>query len=470
MNHLKYIIISLVAVILPAVSSCIEDGYSTNTSEQPVFSVDTLKMGEIFTEEATPTSRFIVYNRYDKIMSVSNITLRESDKGYFRLNVDGVSAKSFTNVEIRPNDSIFVFVEALLPANGKNKPVTIDGHLDFTTHGKTETVVIRAIGQDVVRLNAVTLNENTVFTDDKPYQIFDSLIVSQGVTLTIKPNAKLRFHDSAYLKVYGTLVSNGTEDEQVNFTGDRNGFVAADIPYEIMSGQWDGVYFTNTSKNNKLCFTSIRNTKNGVVLDNVTSKPALTLIASQIHNSAGAVLTAIHSDIEAYATEFSEGALGILHLTGGNHIINHCTLANYYLFSAISGAALQLNQLNADTDDKSGLPYMSAKVDNCIIYGIGQDISHGDLTGTSILIRNTLLKSEGTDDDNFIKCLWGKDPLFYTVRNDYYFDYRIQPESPAIAAADPTLTAQQSKTDRYGNIQPAAPDLGAYVYVGEINN
>ena len=57
--------------------------------------------------------------------------------------------------------------------------------------------------------------------------------------------------------------------------------------------------------------------------------------------------------------------------------------------------------------------------------------------------------------------------MYYTVRNDYYFDYRLQPESPAIGAADPMLTNPLSKTDRYGNRQPSAPDLGAYVFVAE---
>ena len=467
MEKLKYTIICLLMMLPAVLASCIEDGVSTNASEQPVFSTDTVKMGEVFTQEATPTSRFIVHNRYDKIMSIERISLREGENEYFRLNVDGVSAKSFSNVEIRPNDSIFVFVEALLPSNGVDTPVTIDGHLDFTTHGNTETVVLRVIGQDVERLNAVTLSKNTTLTANRPYQIFDSLIVEQGVTLNVEAGAKLHFHDGAYLKVYGTLKCNGTAQKQINLTGDRSGYVAASIPYEIMSGQWGGVYFTSTSRDNELSFTSIRNTKNGVRLDNVKSKPALTLISSQIHNSAGPVLQSVHSDINAYATEFSEGAEGVLLLQGGNHELNHCTLANYYLFSAITGAALQLSHLNADSDDESGEPYMTANVDNCIIYGLGSDISHGDLTGTSVYIRNTLLRSAGKDDDNFIKCIWDTDPMYYTVRNDYYFDYRLQPESPAIGAADPMLTNPLSKTDRYGNRQPSAPDLGAYVFVAE---
>lgn len=461
----KGYLILLLSTIIFVFSACIEDGVSTNASEQPSFSVDTLKMADTFTLEPTPTSRFIVYNRYDKIMPISSIKLRDGESDVFRLNVDGVSGKEFYNVEIRPNDSIFVFVEALLPENGSDSPVIVDGHLDFTTHGNTKTVVIRTIGQDVTRLNAVTFDMDARLTANKPYHITDSLIVAENVTLTIDAGAKLAFHDGAYLKIYGSLVCNGTAEQQINMVGDRSGFVASTIPYEIMSGQWDGVYFTSSSHDNVCKFTSIRNTKSGVCLDNISSSPALTLIASQIHNSAGTVLCSYHSDIHAYATEFSDASLGVVELCGGSHILNHCTIANYYLFTAISGAALNFEHLDAEHDDESGLPYLSANIDNCIIYGLGSDLNIGNYTGMNVFFRNTLFKSAGVDDDNFINCLWDTDPLYYTVRSDYYFDYRLQPESPAIATANPALTATESKIDRYGNTQPDTPSLGAYVFV-----
>ena len=70
--------------------SCIEDGISTSPSDQPEFSVDTLAIGDVFTDETTPTYSFKVYNRHDKVMSINSIRLTGS-KDYFRLNVDGQS-------------------------------------------------------------------------------------------------------------------------------------------------------------------------------------------------------------------------------------------------------------------------------------------------------------------------------------------------------------------------------------------
>lgn len=466
MKHLIYLL--LLAPLLLA--ACIEDAVSGSPSDQPTFSCDTLDMGTVFTLDGSPTSRFTVYNRHDKVISINSISLRDDPDNRFRLNVDGLSGRSFSNVEIRPNDSIFVYVETTQPVNGGDAPVRREAHLDFVTAGVTQTVVLSASAQDVRRQRGTVIDKDTRWKSGAPYQIYDSLVVAPGVTLTLDAGAQLLFHDKAYLKVYGTLVSDGTAEHPVNLTGDRQGIVAADIPYEIMSGQWEGVLFTTESRNNRLSFTSIRNTKWGVVADSIPhgDTPALTLVNCRLRNSQGYALTAYHSDITAYGTELADASSGVLLLVGGTQRIDRCTIANYYLFTALGGAAVQFMHCNADTDDLSGLPLMNADITNTIIYGNGTDISIGDFTGTAVTLRRCLLKSEGTDDDNFINCIWGEDPLYYTVREDYYFDYRLQPESPALGAADPSLTPVLPyglaipDRDLYNAPRDAAPNLGAY--------
>jgi len=448
-------------------ASCIEDGFSTSPSDQPVFSTDTLRMGVIFTEEPSPTSRFKVYNPHTKSLSISDIRLSGENAGYFRLNVDGISGNSFSNVEIRSKDSIFVFVEATLPEVSANVPTAVEAKLDFTTNGVVSSVVLRADGQNVRRIRAQTIETDTHFDATLPYQIFDSLVVAPGATLTLGPGTGLCFHDKAELIVRGTLLSEGTVERPVTMTGDRTGNVVADISFDIMSRQWEGVYFAPTSKGNKLSHTDIRNTQYGLAIegDGSNETSALVLHNCRLHNSAGLVLEAVHTAVEATGCEFAEGGAGLVYLHGGNHKFNHCTLANNYLFAAISGPALAFGHVSADEktgfDDGSALPYLSADITNSIIYGLGADLSHGDLADTSVRIHRCLLKSEGEDDDNFTECIWDSDPLYYTVRSDYFFDYRIKPESPAIGAADPAFAAP---ADAYGNERGVAPDLGAYVF------
>lgn len=393
--------------------------------------------------------------------------MADDNDGLFRLNVDGITGVEFRDIEIRGKDSIFVFVEATLPDRNLTKPTTYERHLTFTTNGVARDVVITATGLDATRLQGVTITGDTRFTAAKPYIIYDSLVVAEGATLTLEPGTKLHFHDGTGITVNGTLIADGTPGQLVEMTGDRWGNVVGRVDYEIMSGQWEGVYFTSTSRANKMQFTSVRNTMYGVIVDSVPytqEAPSLRLINCQLRNSKDYALLSSFSHIEALGCELADASSGVVALQGGKARLVNCTIANYYLFSVLGGPALQFYHVNEDTAIEGiELPLLEAEIDNCIIYGNGTDLSHGDLTDTAVTVRHTLLKSEGSDDEHFIECLWGLDPLYYTVRNDYFFDYRLQPESPAIGAADPTLIPAELDVDMWGVPRsPALSTLGAY--------
>lgn len=464
MKNLSHILLIALAGMFSCITGCIEDGFTTAPSDQPAFAGDTLDLGLIFTDEPSPTKRMVVYNRHNKGLNISRIAISGSEAEHFRINVDGRSGTSFENVEIRAKDSIFVLVEATLPENATPKATEINASLDFTTNGVTRSVVLAATGQNVRRLKAVTLDKDTRLTAELPYQIYDSLVVAPDATLTIEPGTTLHFHDKAMLIVRGRLLSEGTPELPVNMCGDRTGNVVTDISFDIMSNQWTGVFFTAGSAGNVISYTDIRNTTQGVTAELAD----ITLINSRLHNSGSCVLETYHSHIRALGCEFAEAADGLVYLQGGEHLFSGCTFANNYLFSAISGPAIYMAHVSSDPktggDDGSGLPYMKAEFNNSIIYGLGKDFSHGSLAGTDVRVRRCLIKSEGSDDEEFLDCLWDEDPLYYTVREDYLFDYRLKPESPAIGAAYPSLyPADFPPTDRYG--QPRRGDLGAYTFV-----
>lgn len=489
-NIFTFILLAVAAAV--GLSSCIEDAISTSAADQPSFSTDTLRMGDLFTLDASPTHRFIVYNRHSKGINISRIAFSDDPAGMFRINVDGMSGREFNNVEIRANDSIFVFVEATLAENGLEKAADVLAHIDFVTNGVTTRMPVKASGRDVTRLKGdVRYTADTELNAGKPYHVYDSLVVEQGVTLTIGEGTELFFHDDARIVVHGTLQVNGTPEKPVSMTGHRTGFVAASIPYEIMSGQWRGIEFTKTSKGNSITHATIRNSANGLTLDHAgsddTATPALTLVNSQVRNTKRYVVEAIHSNLLVAGCELADASQGIVRLVGGTHTFNHCTIANYYLFTALGGAAVQMEHLNADDDIENGadgsdnenegdnesdvdlsLPYLAAEFSNCILYGNGTELSHGDLNDTEVYIRRSLLKSAGEDDEHFISCLWDEDPLYYTERENYIFDYRLRPDSPAAAAANAELTLPVTALDFYGTPR-TAPSLGAYEFVAPEN-
>lgn len=446
--------------------SCIEDGISTSPSDQPEFSVDTLAIGDVFTDETTPTCSFKVYNRHDKVMSISSIRFTGAND-YFRLNVDGQSGRVFSNVEIRPNDSIFVFVDVNLPPNGSFDPLEVTDAVEFITNGVTKKVPVTACGQDIERIRGLVITGHERWSGDRPRQIFDSLVVAPGASLTIEAGSKLYFHDKSRLKVHGTLVTLGTAEKPVEMTGDRRGTVITDVSFDLMSRQWEGVDFTTTSHDNSLAFTEIRNTWTGVRVDSVPmgAAPALEMVNCRLRNADSHAFSALHSWIRATGCEFAEAGAGSVSIIGGRLDMDHCTLSNYYLFSVIRGACLQLGHLKAPDNGEPSqwpdMPYLKAEITNTVIYGSSADMSPTSLDGTDAYLRRCLLRSAGNDDDHFIDIIWDKDPLFHTVRADYLFDYRPKPDSPVAGASVPT-SVQLPATDFYGAPRPATPAIGAY--------
>lgn len=433
--------------------SCIEDSYTTSPSQQPRFEVDTLRLGTVFTGEATPTSRFKIYNPHDKILTLKSVSLRD-DSGVWRINVDGTAGNRVTDVDIRPRDSIFVFVEATLPDCGLDRPVNYRNHIDVDVMGVVSEVVLDADGLDAVRLNDYQVTADETFDPSRPYIVYGDLTVLQGATLTLPAGTRLNFHAGASMVVDGSLKSLGTCEAPVTMTGDRMGTVVGRVDYELMSGQWEGLTFTPFSTANEMEYTSVRNTVSGVTVDSVAwtpGTPSLRLLNCQFRNSQGYALVSSFSRLEATGCEFTDASAGVVALQGGEAALAHCTIASYYLFTAPGGPHLQLFHVvpGEEIPDVEAL-LLQATIDNCIIYGNGVDLSHGNLEGTQVQVRNCLLRSAGSDDNEFVNCLWDSDPLFYTVRNDYLFDYRVKPDSPAIDAADPALTPSFYTADRLG--------------------
>lgn len=465
MRHL--LLLTLAAILgLTVASSCINDDLTTSPSDTLTFSTDTVTFDTVFTGAGTPTARLVVHNRAKKAVNISSIRFAQDD-GTFSMNVDGVSGRAFSDVEIRGEDSIFVFIECYIPESQGAEPYLVSDQLRFVTNGVTQDVELEAYGQNVTRLRGFTATQDMTLTAERPYVVFDSLKVAHGAVLSIEPGARILFHDKASLVVEGTLSAVGEPGKMIHMRGDRLDNVLPDVGYDIMAGQWDGVTFRAGSFDNRMEYVDLRSTRFGVVADScgVTDRQKLLLVNSWLHNSQGSVFTSAYNKIDAYGCCFSESAEAVVSLTGGKHEFVQCTVANNYLFSAIWQPLVSLyHLLPKDTEENPGLPLMEANFDNCIIYGLAANLNVDDLTGSSVYFRNVLLKSKGEDDANFIACLWDKDPLFYTEREKYYFNYRVRPESPAIGAGNPSFLTPLCLIDMDGLQRQSPPTLGAYVY------
>ena len=446
--------------------SCIEDGFTTSSSDVLAFSKDTVAFDTVITLQGTATKQMVVYNNSPKQILISSIKVAGlASKGHFHLNVDGIRGDEFQNVEIRGNDSIFIFIEAYLDEMEKDEPTLLEDRLEFVTNGVPQSVVLSAWGQDVVTLSGDTISRSMHFTANKPYLIYDTVYVPARTTITLDPGATLLFHDKAAMRCAGRMLANGTVDAPVTFRGDRLDHVVGSTSFDVMSGQWGGIIFTPPTMGNVLKHVIMKGSTIGMHCSAYdTTQCALKLINCVLTNSASTCLATAACYVQAIGTEFSDAAEEVAYFAGGKVMMSQCTFTNNYLFKVPSFPILNIFDVEY-TDGTIGK--IRANFDNCILYGLSSEINEGNLDNFDVYLRYCLFKSDGHDDDHFINCIWGADPQFLTVRDEHFFDYRLGNESDAIGKGNPALCPQEARYDRYGNDRLArgAVDLGAYVWV-----
>ncbi len=450
------------------VTSCFDDEFSTSSEHTLSFSADSVRFDTTFTEQGTATKVFKVYNRHDKSLLITSIILADYENSGFYINVDGSKGPDIYNIEIPAKDSIFVFVELTPKKTNSNLPFLIKDSIVFTTNGVRQDVKLEAYGQDAIRLKGETISADTEYTSEKPYIIYDSLVVAEGATLKLMPGTQLYMHDKAKIVVRGQLLSEGTQVQPVILRGDRLDNMFSYLPYDRLPGQWDGLYITQGSYNNSFVHTNMHGTVNGMVLDSSdVSQEKIKIHNSILHNSKGNLLTVNQSKVTVTNSEISNGAGALIMCNGGVVNVVQSTLANYFsLFEVIREPMLVFNRF----DDELLPTTPSVTFDNSIIVGSSRIMSPSDIsTYTNILFRNCMFTVSGSDDANFINSIWGAEPMFNCVGGDeYYYDYRISTtESGAYQMGDESYLTPELRTDMYGVERPLGvnPDVGAYQIV-----
>lgn len=456
-----------VFLLMTLFTSCIEDGFTTSPNDVLAFNMDTVAFDTVITMQGTATKQMVVYNNSKKQINISSIKVAGlASKGHFHLNVDGIRGDEFQNVEIRGNDSIFIFIEAKLDEMEQDEPTLIEDRLVFVTNGMEQKVLLSAWGQDVIRIKGDTISSNTRFKADKPYLIYDTMFVSPGVTLTLDAGTTLLFHDKAAMRCAGRMLANGTAEEPITFRGDRLDRIVGETSFDIMSGQWGGIIFTPPTMGNVLKHVVMKGSSIGMHCSTEyydTINCALKLVNCVLTNSATTCLVSFACYVEAIGTEFSDADQGVAYFEGGKVVASQCTFANNYLFSIPSLPIVNLYNLEFDN---GMIGRLSGRFDNCIIHGLCPELNDSTLNDYNVYMRYCLFKSSGEDDAHFINCIWKGDPQFLVNRDDYIFDYRLGNESDAIGKGNLALCPNEARYDRYGNdrLADGSVDLGAYVW------
>lgn len=457
--------------------SCEEDRINSDPSLKLEFSVDTLSYDTIFTDLGSTTKQLKIYNRSANKLQISSIKLSE---GLFKLNVDGVKSNNLSDVIINAHDSMIVFVQVYINPKDTNIPFLVKDSIMCYTNGNEQKILLTAYGRRAIRWDRHIVAQDTTLTSYMPFLISDTLFVPQGVTLTILEGSNLFFRKEAVLLVEGKLIAQGTFENPVIFRGDRSDYMNTIPPlsYDKASEQWGGIRFKNGSIDNVLMNTDVRNTTFGIIVDSTTCDNQVLLIEnSKIRNSSGNLLTMNNAKLEVNNSLLYNAGAFILELNGGDYKFNHCTIANYYLFSW--GTRTQAIAVFKNSVGITPCAF-NALFNNTIIYGgynneltYDRD-SHGEAP-FNYLYKNCLLRLLTSNiDEHYNNCLFNGDPKFiYTERSNeekqtdpYNYDFHIKAGSAAIGKGNQeTAIKFPIDLDGISRLSDGSYDIGAYEFV-----
>lgn len=458
------------------VSSCNDElHYSTNPADMLTFSLDTVSFDTVFSTVGSSTRILKVYNRNEKALNIISLALNDSKTSGFRVNVDGQFGTSFSDLDMRGKDSMYIFVEVTVNPQQQNNPILIRDSLTFRmSNGTEQHVQLMAFGQDVIIIRGKTIDTDTVFTSQRPFLIYDSLRINENKLLTLQPGTRLYFHEKAHLLVYGRLKAEGTLHAPITLRGDRTDKMFDGLPYDLVPGQWGGVKFTTSSYENELDYVDIHGGMYGILCDTSSlDKMKLTMKNSIIHNVKGDGLSLIFCAAQIVNSQITNALKNCVYILGGVSDFLHCTIANHYNWDIRKGKALYFTNVS----DSIGFPIYRASFRNCLITGSGEDDLQGvhseDTTQNPFkyLFSNCVINSKDEGKPNFINIKWEtkqerNSDFLYIGKNDYEFDFRLDSVSPAVNYGR-IEDALEYPFDRQGRsrFSEGAPDVGCYEWM-----
>lgn len=460
-----------------------EDDITNDSSVRLIFSEDTILFDTVFTSIGSVTEYLLVYNNEGSAVNISSIRLAKGNSSSYRLNVDGSPGKSFSNVVIGPNDSLWIFIEVTIDPNNQSTPFLLIDSILFETNGNLQDVDLVAFGQNahffipnnsIGGLQYSLIPCNTVWDSILPYVIYGYAVVDSGCQLIINEGVKVYFYQNSGLWVYanGNLQVNGTLDHPVIFQGTRLEQAYADIP-----GQWDRIWINegSTSPDNIINYAVIKNGFIGIQTEDLPpvigeNQRKLVLSNTIIKNMSGWGLFSRFYRVDGYNNVIANCQNSSVWLSyGGEYDFNQCTFANYWNQGQRSYPCVYINNYATDATGNIPIDLTKAEFKNCIVYGsIDNELVLDFITGaqSNHKFSWTLLKVDGntptTDVSHFESIYANSNPSFVSINEN---NYELDSSSFAINKGNmsfilPGLTDKDLK-GKFRNVLPA-PDLGAY--------
>ncbi len=436
-RRLFFLIILGGGLIAPGffLSSCYNEKFTTESSDTLSFNLDTLTFDTVFTQISTVTRFFKVYNPHGLSVRISEIKVTGKDARFFRLNVDGFTGTVLHDIEIMPEDSIYVFVEATIDPDQplSVSPFIIEAEIEFATNGSDQSVTLVAWGQNANyipgpsspnRISLLTCDLGEVIWDDpRPYVLYGTLLID-SCTLVLPPGTRLYVHGGIannQLGIFneGLIYTFPNGKIQVMGSLDKPVIIRDDRIEPDHVGEWAGIRLGPESGPHSFRYMQMSSAIAGITTDSATS---VTIDHSKITYTAGPGFYARHSSAKiANCLFYENGGQSIALTYGGDYEINYCTVAsfgndaeallmtNFYCSDPLCSEGVQLNKL-------------TSRVNNNILIGSSTDevwmVDAGNPTDGLLDVRmqnNMVVVDELLDEGNY--------PLFFETICTSCFEY-----------------------------------------------
>jgi hypothetical protein len=481
-------------------SSCRSDFETIQSTGNLEFSKDTVFLDTVFTNIGSATYSLKVYNRTNEDLFIPKIRLSLGETSGYRLSVDGLSGKSFEDIEILAKDSLYVFIETTVDfqeLNTSEDQFLYSDAIEFSSEAHQQQVPLITLVKDAVFLypkkdaEGITEtiefetdptgeetgiqgffleDEELRFTNEKPYVIYGYAAVPPNKVLEIEAGARIHFHANS-----GIIISEGAaiqakgeastatdpSKNQIIFEGDR-----LQPDFKNIPGQWGTIWFQKGSENSFLNHTIIKNATVGLLIDGAGedfSSP-LHIANTQIYNSSTSGILARNASIEGENLVINNSGQASLHLAlGGNYSFIHSTFANYWRNGYRNYPAVYISNAWETPTQTFYKEEIKAHFSNCILYGNQTQellINLQEAPNYSFTFDHCLIKSNDSVSNiaEFENVIFNEDPLF---RDPARNNLQLLEESPARNTGNPA-TALEVPMDILRVNRTLQPDIGAY--------
>ena len=473
-------------------TSCQRDYDYFEGSARISASTDTLLFDTVFTSIGSATRLFKIYNEESQPVLV-DVSLENNTASSFRINVDGIKGPVVTNVEILPNDSIYVFAEVTVNPNQplSVSPFVLEENLIIKQGTQSQKVLLAAWGQNanyISKAGQIGLlscqNNSIVFEDPKPYVVYGILVIDD-CTVVLPAGTRIHVHggvaftperDNVYndgqiiLLPGAKILSRGTPERPVTIEGDR-----LEPKYKTLAGQWGGIRLIQ-SRGNELKHTIIKNSIVGVVVDSASQ---LSMSECQILNTSSSAIFTFNGEVSAVNCLVQSRSSHAVQMTyGGKYNYSYCTFVSIQngqreTLTANNKKCLDLNE-DITCSSLVDVKPLSLTMTNCIISGSGSDeisfVNHTRnmpdnfiyaFSNCVVRVDELLMTNRWPNFfDNCKDCInqKGDDKLFLAPNDD---DFRLDTLS---IAREKALPLSSIRTDLTGKSRKEKPDIGCFEF------